>query len=225
MTEAISSWLSKVTPYVANLAYPAFLDAVRDAAIEFCEGTEVWKADLDRIDVVDTEQTVDLAVPDALYGEIVGIQNVKYKVDGADDDQFRNLTPYSETQQDLDSYGGWKFQTSTQPNGYYLGEDKTTLYFFQIPGEDSDEGLLVKAILKPDKTCVTLPDLLWDNWSEAIAHGAKASLLAQNAQPWFNPQMAGAWGSMFEKKIAEGKNVRYHGYNARPSRVKMREWV
>jgi len=225
MTEAISSWESKVTPYVPNLAYPAFITAVRDAAVEFCEKTEIWRETLDRIDVVADEGSVDLAVPGALGGEIVGIGAVKYKESGADDDQFRTLNPYSKIQENLASYGSWEFQTSTQPNGYYLGEDKTTLYFYKIPTVASALGLLVEVILKPTKTCATLPDLLWDNWDQAIADGAKGILLGQNAQPWFNPQLSGAWTGAFMAKIGEGKRVRYHGYNARPSQVRMREWV
>ena len=225
MTEAIASWESKITPYVANLAYPAFVNAVRGAATEFCEKTEIWRETLDRINVVADVGTVTLTVPGATGGEIVGIGNVKYKEDGATDDQFRNLDPYSKIQETLSSYGSWEFQTSTQPNGYYLGEDKTTLYFYKIPTVASALGLLVEVILKPSKTCTTLPDLLWDNWDQAIAMGARGILLGQNAQPWFNPQLAGVWINAFERKINEGKTVRYHGYNARPSQVKMREWV
>lgn len=225
MTEAIASWESKITPYVPNLAYPAFLNAVRDAAIDFCERSEIWRESLDRIDVVADEESVDLAVPAALYAEIVGIGNVKYKEADAADTQFRNLDPYSKIQENLSSYGSWEFQTSTQPNGHYLGEDKTTLYFYKIPTVESLLGLLVEVILKPDKTCTTLPDLLWNNWEQAIADGAKGILLGQNAQPWFNPQLAGVWMSAFERKIEEAKAVRYHGYNARPSSVNMREWI
>jgi hypothetical protein len=225
MTEAIASWEHKITPYVPNLAYPAFINAVRGAAIQFCTKTEIWRETLDRIDVVADEGSVDLAVPGATGGEIVGIGNVKYKENGAADDQFRNLDPYSKIQENLSSYGSWEFQTSTQPNGYYLGEDKTKLYFYKIPTVESLSGLLVEVILKPSKTCTTLPDLLWNNWDQAIADGAKARLLGQNAQPWFNPQLAGAWMNAFERKINEAKTVRYHGYNARPSQVKMREWV
>ena len=224
--ESIASWERYVTPYVPNVAYKAFEDAVREAAIEFCEKTYIWRVDSDRLDVVADAQTVTLVTSDAeaAESEIVGIDNVKYKEDGAADKQFRNLDPVSEVIADEQS-GSWKFQTASSPNGYWIGEDKGTLSFYQIPTVKSDAGLLVKLILKPDKTCTQLPDILYENWHDAIANGAKSILLAQNGQPWFDPNMATVWGSAFNLKVDEAKWVKYHGYNKRPTKVRMRRWI
>jgi len=224
--EDIASWERYVTPYVPNVAYKAFEDAVRDAAIEFCEKTYIWKVDSDRLDVVADTQTVLLSTSDADAGSAdpFAVDNVKYKQDGEDDDQFTNLDPISEEQSDAHRSSAWKFETATTPNGYWLGED-LLLYFYEIPTEDSTGGLLVKMVMKPNKTCTELPSFLYDNWHDAIASGAKAILLAQNAQPWYNPEAAGVWAAAFNLKLDDAKWVKYHGRNKRTSRVRMRKWI
>lgn len=226
MTEALSSWETEISVDVVGYNFPAMERAVREAAIKFCEESELWTDDLDRITVIANQANYTLTVPAALsHGEIIGVDDAKYKQDDADDNQFITLDPISENQMDLHDSGSWKWRTSTTPSGYYADKTHRTVYLYNIPTAGSTEGLLVRAILKPTKTATVLDDFLYDNHYKAIGDGAKAYLLAQRAQPWFDPQMAGAFAGAFMRAINEAKWDKIQRGTKRNLSVRMREWV
>jgi len=222
MTQAITSWETEVMPYVRNVPWPAFLNAVRDAAITFCEETSLWVDTLDRISV--DADTAEYALTDPDNAEIYGTDEVKYKADGAEDSQFKTLHPMSENQEDLHRRGSWKFQTGTSPSHFMLDADKT-LILWRIPTLASTEGLLVKVILRPDKICTVLPDVLYTDHYKTIGRGARAGLFGQSAQPWYNDEAEGKNMAEFNTDIANAKMRKIDRGTKRKMAVRMREWI
>lgn len=226
MTEALSSWETEISVDVVGYTFPAMERAVREAAIKFCKQTELWTDDLDRITVIANQANYTLTVPAALaHGEIIGVDDAKYKQDGMDDNQFVTLDPISENQMDLHDSGSWKWRTSTTPSKYYADKTHKTVYLYNIPTAGSAEGLLVRAILQPTKDATVLDDFLYDNHHKAIGDGAKAYLLAQRAQPWFDPQMSGAFAMSFMNAIDAAKWDKIQRGTKSKLSVRMREWV
>lgn len=226
MTEALSSWETEISVDVVGYTFPAMERAVREAAIKFCKDTNLWADDLDRITVIANQADYALAVPAALsHGEIIGVDDVKYKQNDMDDDQFTTLDPISENQMDLHDSGSWKWRTSTTPANYYGDKTHKTIYLKNTPTAGSTEGLLVRAILKPTKDATVLDDFLYDNHYKAIGDGAKAFLFAQRAQPWFDPQMAGAFATSFRNAIDVAKWDKIQRGTKHQMSVRMREWV
>ena len=224
MSTALSSWEKKIMPDVPGVPYPAMIDAVRDACIEFCKETWLYTYDLDRISIVAETQSYTLTVPTAAYGEIIAADEVKYKQDGLDDDQFVTLNPLSVEDKERAYGASWIFQTAPTPSEFWLGSDKT-LYLHRIPTVASAEGLLVKVILKPAEDCTTVPDFLWTDHRDTIASGAKADLLSRKGMPWYDPQLSGAFKAMFTNGYNNAKMIKAVGYTTRPLRVRMREWL
>lgn len=226
MATNLTDWSPDIMPDIPILPIPALKKAIRDAAIDFCKRTLLWLYTLDRIDVVANTQVFDLDIPAGECGEIISIDDVKYKEDGADDDHFKTLDPISENQMDLHNSGSWKFITSTAPT-HYFGDnnDKTHFALYPIPTEDSDEGLYVRVNLKPTVSCETLPDFLYTEHRDTIAFGALASLFMKRSMPWFDAQQAGINNVFFRAGCAEGKTSKIIGPTKRPMRVKMREFV
>jgi len=225
-TENISSWETEISIDVQGYSFPAMQKAVRDAAITFCEKTHLWTDDLDRITVVANTPNYALSMPAAIpHGEIIGIDDVKYKQDGMDDDQFVTLDPISENQMDLHDSGSWKWRTSSTPAKYYADKTHAILYLKNTPTLGSADGLLVRAILRPTKDATVLEDFLYNHHYKAIADGAKGYLLSQSAQPWFNAQFAAMFGGTFTTAISEAKGQKIDRGTKRKMSVRMREWV
>ncbi len=221
----LDSWAPEIDPSIPGVPIPAVKRAVRSAAIEFCKETLLWTLDLTRINVVGNTQSYTLTVPAGQYGQIVLIDDVKYKADGADDDQFRTLTPIVEAPENLQS-GYWKYTTATEPQYFDVEEGaNTTLVLVPIPTESSTSGLLVKVCLKPTITADTVPDFLYNQHLMTIAAGALAYLFNATGMPWHNPNEARANYLAFRREINSAKWRKITGATKRPLQVKMRRFV
>jgi len=218
----LTEWVPELISDIPEVTLPALLYDVRNACIIFCEKTLLWKEDLDRITVVADQSNYTLTAPD--NSVIISIDDVKYKQDGEDDDQFTTLTPASENQMDLHSAGSWKYRESSTPSKYWVDKDRV-LYLLDIPTEASEEGLLVRVNLKPTRSCTTVEEFLYNDHFDAIAHGAKALLFSRKALPWYDPKLALEHETRFQELIDNAKGIKTDGYTKRPRRVKMRDFL
>lgn len=225
MSKALTLWYPEINPDIPNVPIPALEESVRAAAIRFCEKTHLWAVDLDRIDVVADQSEYTLTVDADLYAELVEVQNVKFKIDAADDDQFVTVDPVSEVQADINRSGGWRSYTATSPYQYYIDPvTKTTLNLLPVPEEDSTEGLLVKVVIKPLRSATVLPDFLYNDYREIIGFGAKSSLFRRKGMPWYDPRESVANERDFLNGCNNGKWRKVKGAAATgaPGQVKMR---
>jgi len=221
-TKALTEWWNEVAPDVVAVPMPAVENAVRNACITFCEQTLLWKEELDRINVVADQNNYTLTAPE--NSVIISVDDVKYKQDGEDDDQFKTLDPASENQLDLHDTGSWKYRTATTPSKYWVDKDRV-LYLVNTPTEKSDEGLLVRVNLKPARSCTTIEEFLYNDHFKAIGHGAKADLLSRKAMSWYAPKLALEHETRFQELIDNAKGIKTDGYTKRPRRVKMRDFL
>lgn len=221
-TKALTLWWEEVAPDIPGVPMPAVVNGVRDACIKFCEETLLWNEDLTRIDVeVDTQSYALTAPSDSV---IISVDDVKYKLDGLDDDQFSTLDPISENQKNLHDSGSWSYRTSTTPSGYWVDKDKT-LFLYNTPTLASTLGLLVKVNLKPTRSCTVVEEFLYNDHFEAIGNGAKTNLFARKAMPWYDGQLALVHRGLFKNAINDAKALKITGYTKRPMSVKMRDFV
>ena len=225
MATLLTAWTPEILTQVVGVPAPGIKFAVRKAAIKFCEETLLWTTTLDRISIVADIGTYDLALPVSQDGEIINIDNVKFKENGKADDQFRRLDPISETQQDLIDSGSWSFLSAPNPNNYYSDFLNKQINFYQIPSAASVEGLLVKVNVRPDIDCEDLPDFLYKDYLEKIKHGALESLFGSKAMPWYDIEKSMYHGAMFKDAYADGKQDRITGPTKRPMSVRMRNWL
>ena len=221
-TKALTLWWEEIAPDVSGLAMPALVSAVRNACIKFCEETFLWTQDLTRITVEATTQSYSLTAPSNSI--IIGVDDVKYKQNGVDDDQFVTLDPVSETQKNLHDSASWKYRTGPTPSGYFADKDKNLL-LYRIPTVASTSGLLVKVNLKPDRACTTVDAFLYIVHFQAIGNGAKADLFSRRAMPWFDGNLALVHLALFTNAINNAKPLKISGYTKRPMRVKMRDFI
>ena len=226
MATALTAWAPEIDPAIPGLPEPALQRAVRNAAIEFCQETLLWTLALDRINVVADTKTYTLTIPPAQSGQIVLVDDVKYKVNGADDDQFRTLDPISKISENINSSGSWQWHEATEPGYYYVEEDSnTTLILYPIPTVASASGLLVTPTLKPTLAATTVADFLYNQHLKAIRLGALAYLFDIDGMPWSNPQKAERNRVLFRSAINSAKWLKITGATKRPLQVRHRRFV
>ena len=224
-TVSITKWKPLIVPQVPEGSWPMMEWAVREAAIEFCEETHLWTYDLTRIDVEEDTQDYTLTVPSSQYAELEIIDSVKYKQNGQDDDQFVTLDPLSVNQADLEDSGSWIFLTSPTPSHFWVDNEDQELHLWRIPTVDSDEGLLVKTVLKPNDSCATLPDFLYNEHRRCIANGALSKLFGMKAMPWYDPVLSTEKMQLFNDGYNQAKWKKINGGTKRAAQVRMREFI
>jgi hypothetical protein len=225
MATLLTAWTPEMLTQVVGVPAQGIKFAVRNAAIKFCEESLLWTYTLSRIDVVADTGAYSLTVPTDQNGQVVSIDNVKYKEDGQDDDQFRRLDPISETQQDLLDSGSWSFLSSSTPNNFYSTFLSKQLNFYQIPSEASAGGLLVKVNLRPTISCDDVPDFLYDDYREAVKDGALAFLFGSKAMPWYSLETSLYHRALFKDAYSDAKQDKITGPTKRLMQVSVRAWV
>lgn len=222
MATDLTDWGPEVNTHIPGVPKPLLQIAVRNAAILFCEKTHLWTQDLDRIDVVEDTQDYDLSDPS--NAEIIGVQSAKYKQDSQEDTQFVTLDPASEHQNDYFDSGNWKYAESPTPAEFWVDNISKQIHLIPIPTADSDEGLLVKVILKPSATCTTVPDFIYDDWKSVITTGALADLYGRKRTPWYDPEEMATRTLLFKNQYSNAKMRKITGATNRPMRVRMRSF-
>jgi hypothetical protein len=228
MTVALTNWEPYILPEIPAVPDPALQRAVRDAAIDFCKDTLLWKEWLDRISIVEDDDDYSLTAPAAmaLYADIQGVYQVFYKEDGAADDQFAPLDPTTEDDMEAELGSAWMFATAEQPSKYYMpASEPTTLYLYPIPTVASASGLLVRAYCKPLETATVLPDFLFNRHKNAIKYGALAKLFGAKGMPWYDLKEQSKWLDFYTNERDNTLLLAATGSVRKEQSVRMRNWI
>lgn len=171
--------LPQVLPDVAGCPDLAAVNALRNAAIEFCSKTHAWNAVLAGIALVDGTQAYTIpAQGDGARGVAVlwGWCNGR-EVKGA---------PLSEI---MAAMPDW--QTAIGPTPIYLsqaaGADGVTVY--PSPMNSNGALLQLRVAFAPGLTSTGVPDAVGNDYFETIVAGAKARLMLTAGKAWSNPAM------------------------------------
>lgn len=190
----LSDFYIYVMPRVEGCPTGLVKHAVRDAIIEFCERTSMWKHAFPVIDIVAGQDHYTFTVP-----VDTNINSPTYVgINGS------QLLPTNE--EDLDgSIADWRNATSSQPSMYYMDYDGS-MYVVPTPVNNMVGGLKIEASLKPSVGAESLPDWLYNNWAEVISHGALMRLHSMVGKVWADTQMVAMHRSKFKEGITRAKS-------------------
>jgi hypothetical protein len=218
----LTDWIPNVQKQISSIAIPNVQDSVRNACRKFCEETWIWKNTLALIDILADTAEYTLTIPTALHAELEAVprDGVRYKTNGADETTFYNLICTSED--DLDSmYPGWRYETHPTPSRFYVDNIDKHLHLYPKPEDASTDGLEVSVILTPDRTTLTVPDFLYDDYELIIEAGALEDLMSRKNTPYYDLQEAGRYGNIFRLGYNDAKMKRFTGPTNKPMQIKM----
>jgi len=193
------SFLAEVLPSVEGCADVTAINAIRAAAIDFCQRTRVWQAELDFPITIEANQAeYDLDPPD-LESEIVTVpkRGVRYK-----GKELAGPTTHADLTRDQP---GWQSATGTQPTTFIYDESQQVIRVVPVPTAEVIDALTVRVALKPTRTSENADQYLYDSWLDAIAAGALARLLILPNKAWTNFELAEFYRKRFEKYIGDGR--------------------
>ncbi len=173
-------FLKEVQPDVKGCPAQITENAIRNAAIEFCNESRVWRDQAADINILQDNAgpyTIDISAINSGQALILATHKVK---------PVNNNLPLKvypiQLQDDRYTRTG-----RAEPQWYYFQTPDTLFVGPGVPQEDVTAEVFVT--LKPTRDSTSGPDFLFDDWLEQIAHGAKARLMAMAQRPWANLDM------------------------------------
>jgi len=216
MATNLVEWSPEILPDIPQLPVPALKHAVRNAAILFCQESLIWTFELAVMTVVVATREYTLTADTG--AQIYGIESVKFKANGEADSTYTALEPTSQSAKDLYDDDAWFYEEAAAPTSYWLSEEKK-LELYPIPSAGSTDGLSVRVNQTPLRTYESLPDFLFNHYFEAIAAGAKSNLFSRTGMPWYDPQIANYWSSVFKYFVQNAFSMKTSGYSTKPTSV------
>lgn len=185
MMVELDQFLVHVLPYAPACPEPSAIHALRQAAIEFCRATKLWRSD-DEFEVTQADSDA-VCVP--VGAQLLTIEHATFN--------GYPLKPMALA--DLNRlYPDWREST-----------DATSLpsYFTQIELDTvrvvpPAEGVLrLYTVLAPSEEADAVPEWLLSKYGRAIAAGALKDVLVLPGQPFFNPDLASMFSTRFYTTI------------------------
>lgn len=173
-------YLPEVLISASGVPYVIAINAIRNAAIRFCEKTGIWKEDITAINVVAAQSDYTIT---PTKGEIINLKWATYN--------GYTLLMFSEEELDIEFNKGntenWRLKTEPEAEGIYM-YSYNTARLVPIPNVSITSGLLVGVTLKPSLDSTDGIEEIHKNWKDAIVLGALSRLHGMPGRPWYNPQ-------------------------------------
>ena len=166
-------------------------NAVRDACIEFCKRTQLLTERVD-VDVEAGEPLVTLFPGSDLHWDVLDLRRANTR-----------LTPLNRQEVIVQDLG---LETG-QPQYYYLEGDRSLVL---LPIPESAETLTALVSLRPKDSAQRVPEVLYSDYREPIAAGARA-WVRRNYGDWVNPQFEAEDRAIFERAVHNQNIRRAHG--------------
>lgn len=190
----IDEILPHVLQYAPGCSALTAYFGIRQAAIDFCERTRLWRYE-DDFDI-DGEDAECITTP---YGSVLyEIELVQF--DGED------LCPQTTAWMDSNCQGWRAGELEGLPN-YVVQTEPNTLRV--VPWQAGHINLFLW--LKPSDDATELPDFIIDQHRKTISHGALAYILAMPGQPFSNDAKAAEFGALFTSKLDSLKRASSRG--------------
>lgn len=177
--KAYDEFLPYVLTDCPGVADIAAMGAISSAAIEFCERSLALVREHDPISVRANVSDYDLSPPTQHL--VCRVMKAWYRT--------RVLVPTAPD--DMDDPGPYNpAQSSGSTPTHFIQKDERTISLWRVPGADEANAVTLRVALKPTRAATSVDDVLFEDYVEVIASGAKASLQIVPGKTYSNPQMA-----------------------------------
>jgi hypothetical protein len=175
-TVGYEKFLNEVLPFVPAVPEFVAINAIRNAAIEFCNETRYVQVDTDPFTGVkgipnyQIDTPTDTAFLDVIQGWYNGSLLIPKSVD------------------ELSSiYRSLNWQTIDGMPAYITRVIQPEIVLVPMPNATLPNALTLRIALSPTRDSTTIDARVWEHYAETIGKGARARLYTTPGQPYTNP--------------------------------------
>ncbi|MBB3010627.1 phage adaptor protein [Cupriavidus alkaliphilus] len=191
-TTKYTDLFNEVLPELPGVGEALATNAIRNAIIEFCQGSWAWRYFMDPLPILAGLSACELDPPPG--AEVA--QVLVAKVDGV---------PLTATNEKDLTAAMPRWQTETGRPMYFLTDDPAQIILAPVPDTKIMGGLVVTVALQPTRGSTGFPTWIWSRYFDGLAAGAKARLMAMPGKPWTNLQQALLYRAQFQSAMASAK--------------------
>lgn len=212
---AYESFFPNILPEVPGAAEMLVENAVRNAAIEFCEKSLILTRDHDPITVLPNIVDYDLEPP-------TGYLVIKVQKAWLENQPLHPMAP--DLVKEAATYNRLfsSYQAGPTTPTHYLQKDERTISVWPLPDKKYANGLTLRVALKPTRTSTSIEDVIFEDYAEVIASGALYRLMASPGKAYTNPDLAVVHKSLFEQGVNTARSRMIHGHVRSNLQVKLR---
>lgn len=192
-TKNFSDFLPEVLPYVHDCPAVVAVNAIRNAAVEFCERTHYWQVDASTMGVSGSSSQFIILLP--ADTNIIDVKECWYN--------GRRLIPKS-TEELATLYKGTDWREAEGDPHYYTFTMPGDMRLVPSPTMTGSE-LSMRVAIAPSRVSTTIDSDIYENCLETIAKGARARLNSLPGQPFYNMELATILRKEFVVGIGEAK--------------------
>lgn len=186
-------FLPEVLPYVRDCPEFVAINAIRNAAIEFCEKSLIIREQLPPIEVIVGQADYDLEVIAGttcamIMSAMIGTKTLQHRSIEELDELFK---------------GGWRERPG--PIDYITQDHYENVRLVQTPEIAPPDPLRITIASRPTRASTKCNKLLYERYAEIIGMGARARLLDTPGQPYSDPESALRFRKWFESGFGEAK--------------------
>jgi hypothetical protein len=178
-TTLFTAFLPEVAPFVMDCPQVIVINAIRNAAIEFCERTLIWQANIAAMDLAAGTAEYTVATPaDTQLVEIMACYYNQVLLVPKDQDGLVRIF----------RLGDWR--SVEGPPRYFTRPSSSVLQVVPTPVDAETGAVGVRAALAPTRTATGIDSEVYDDYLMAIAAGARAYLHSMTGQTFYDPNLS-----------------------------------
>lgn len=195
-----------VRPEMRDCMDVVIQDAIRRAAIAFCEDTYIWEVDATAIQTaVDTPE----------YAVSVGVDQLPIMVSRVFNSHGQLIK--SVTRREMDQANpGWTLAKGPSPLAW-IQLSPSRIRFYPVPS--ATETITLQVVVRPTSTATTIDQGIMDEYSEGIAAKAKAILGSMPHKAWTNYELVPFWEKQYQDYVRMAKMRLATGFTNTAHRV------
>lgn len=186
--------------------------AVRNTVIDFCEKSLVVQADLDPVSLVAGQADYDLEPPvNRLVTKVMKLFYKNSELHPFGQDFVPSATYFNPSAIDGDA--------DSEPRGWSQ-KDTTTFTVWPAPKTAQANAITIRAALKPTRASTSCDDVVFEDYAEYIAAGAKARLMLQPNKAYTNPGLVVTQNQLYMQGVNMARQRASRGHTRANLRVK-----
>ena len=199
MAISYETLLPEVLPMVPGCPDTLIESNIRSAAIEFCERTGAYQAELDPVTTVANVYEYDLEAPNG-----TAVHKIMWATfDGKD------IEPISTNllEQRLPK---WRDSDHFGTPEYYVQQSTALVWLVPTPNVTMVSSTIIRAQLKPTHTSTACDESIMNEYRDAIVNGTLFRLLRMPSRDWSDLSGAQIYGSLFADAITKAERRARH---------------
>lgn len=205
MSKTYEDFYDEVLPYLPGCTPAMAKVAIRNAVIDFCEGSLIIQRDHDPMTVIKGIIDYDFEPPTGYL--VTKIMRAWYKdaeLSPTSPDNLPASVIYNK------SYPG-AVANENDPN-VITQKDERTFTLYPYPKENASLALTMRVALKPTRSSTTIEDVVYEDYAEVIGHGAKYRLMSSPQKPFTSPEGSVASKMFFDEGVNVARQRATRGY-------------